>query len=139
MTDNVFLDKKKKPDNILIKQALGEAYPVWDYFLTQLNNDYKFLHEEWKFYGSKYGWGMKMLMKKRNLFFFSVCNNFFIITFVFGDRGVMAVEKSDLPSFLINELVNAAKYAEGRGLKILVRNKDDIHNIIKLVKIKVEN
>ena len=49
------------------------------------------------------------------------------------------MEKSDLPKELITELKNARKYAEGRGLRIDVKNSADIEHIKKLVEIKVNN
>jgi hypothetical protein len=139
MNDNAFIEKKKKPDASMIEEALGESYALLKQFFDQLNQEYNFLNDEWKFYGSKYGWSQKVYLKKRNLFFFSAAKDYFTIAFVFGDRGVQAVEKSDLPPVLINELVNANKYAEGRGLKIPVKNISDVEIVLKLVKIKVEN
>jgi hypothetical protein len=58
---------------------------------------------------------------------------------VFGDKAVAAAEQSDLPQDLITTLKNARKYAEGRGLQIDVKRSADVKNIMKLVKIKVDN
>ena len=104
-----------------------------------VKKDYKFISEEWKYYGTKYGWSQKIYLKKRNLFFFTACENCFIVAFVFGDRGVKAVENSNLPVNLINKLVTAPKYAEGRGIKIIVQNESDIAQVLCLIRIKIEN
>jgi hypothetical protein len=58
---------------------------------------------------------------------------------VVNAKAVTAVEKSDLPHELITELKNARKYAEGRGLRIDVKNSTDVEHIKKLVEIKVNN
>jgi len=97
------------------------------------------LTEDWKFYGQKSGWILKTLRKKRNLFFFIPLKGSFKVSFVFGDKAVAAVEKSDLPQGLITTLKNARKYAEGRGLQIDVKRPADVKNIMKLVNIKVNN
>ena len=60
-----------------------------------------------------------------------------MIAFIFGDKAVAAVQKSNLPKKLIRELTNAKRYAEGRGLRIEVKKKSDVKNIIALVAIKV--
>ena len=95
--------------------------------------------EDWKFYGVKSGWILKTLRKKRNLFFFVPLEGSFQISFVFGDKAVAAAQKSELPQELITELKNARKYAEGRGLRIDVKNSADVEHIKTLVEIKVNN
>jgi len=63
----------------------------------------------------------------------------FKITFVFGDKAVSVVEKSDLPKEIINTLKGTKKYMEGRGIQIDVKDLEDVKNIKKLVEIKVNN
>jgi len=139
MAENYFIEKKTKPDLTSVKNILCDSYNIWENLLNQLKKDYKFISEEWKYYGTKYGWSQKIYLKKRNLFFFTACEKCFIIAFNFGDRGVKAVENSNLPGNLINKLVNAPKYAEGRGIKIIVQNESDIGQVLCLIRIKIEN
>ncbi len=139
MTENVFTDKEVKPNDQLLAEALGNTYKYWVEIKTSLKKEYGDLTEEWKCYGSKYGWSLKMFYKKRNLFFFTAYNKYFGIGFVFGDKAVSAVEKSDLPKQLIEELKSAKKYAEGRGLRLEIKKQGDIKNILKLVEIKTKN
>ncbi len=82
---------------------------------------------------------IKVLRKKPNLFFFIPQEGHFKITFVFGDKAVSAVEKSNLPKSIINDLLTARKYMEGRGLQIDVTSQADAQHIKKLLKIKIEN
>jgi hypothetical protein len=139
MTENSFLEKKQRPDLPGLKKALGDSFEIWENFLNELKKDYKFINEEWKYYGTKYGWSLKIYLKKRNLFFFTAGKNCFIIAFVFGDRGVKAVENSGLSPDLINKLVTAPRYEDGRGIKITVQKTPDIVQVNNLVKIKIEN
>jgi hypothetical protein len=139
MQTNLFMDKSIKPDNRKLSKVLGASYKYWEEIKKSLTNEYGELIEEWKYYGQKSGWTLKLLLKKRNLFFFAAYNKYFVIVFVFGEKAVAAIEKSDLPKKLIEELRNAKKYVEGRGLRIEVRKKSDIEIIKKLVAIKVSN
>ncbi len=82
---------------------------------------------------------MKTLLKKRNLFFFTPLDGCFRIGFVFGDKAVAVVEQSDLPNEIKNELTNARKYAEGKGIMIVVKNQQDVEKVKKLIDIKVNN
>ena len=139
MSVSVFEDKAIMPDNKMLAKALGKSNRLWQDIKKHLKAEYGELIEEWKFYGQKSGWILKMLRKKRNLFFFVPIKDSFQVSFIFGDKAVAAVEKSDLPKKLITELKDARKYAEGRGLRIDVKSSADVENIKKLVEIKVNN
>ena len=139
MSVSVFEDKATIPDDKMLAKALGKSNRLWQEIKKHLKAEYGELIEEWKFYGQKSGWILKTLRKKRNLFFFVPLEGSFQVSFIFGEKAVAAVEKSDLPKELITELKNARKYAEGRGMRIDVKNSADIEHIKKLVEIKVNN
>jgi hypothetical protein len=52
---------------------------------------------------------------------------------------VAAVERGDLPEDIKNELKNARKYVEGRGLRIEVTSQKEVEHVKKLIDIKVGN
>jgi hypothetical protein len=139
MAASVFDDKSTMPDDKMLAKALGKSNRLWQEIKKNLKAEYGELIEDWKFYGQKSGWILKTLRKKRNLFFLIPLKGSFQISFVFGEKAVAVVGKSGLPQELITELKNARKYAEGRGLRIDVKNSEDVENIKKLVEIKVNN
>lgn len=49
------------------------------------------------------------------------------------------IEKSDLPKNIIEEIKNAIKYAEGRGLRMAIKKPNDIKLVLRLTKIKISN
>lgn len=124
---------------VVFQGVLGESAKLWQEIKRTLEEQYGPSTEEWKFYNQKSGWILKVIRKKRNLFFFTPLEGQFRIDFVFGDRAVAAVEQSDLPVTIIDGLKNARKYVEGRGIRIDVRSADDVENVIKLVGIKISH
>ena len=132
-------DKNVEPDDQMLKEAFGETSIIWEKIKQHLNSEYGVMTEEWRFYNQKSGWIMKTLKKKRNLFFPIPLKNYFKLNFVFGDKAVKEVEKSDLPEGIINDLKNTRKYVEGRGIQIEVKSDDDFENIKKLIAIKIHN
>jgi len=134
-----FKDKATMPDDKMLAKALGKSNRLWQEIKKHLKAEYGELNEEWKFYGQKSGWILKTLRKKRNLFFFIPLKDSFQVSFIFGDKAVAAVQKSDLPKKLVTELKNARKYAEGRGLRIDVKNSADVEHVKRLVEIKINN
>ncbi len=136
---SIFLDKAVKPNDAMLARALGRSFSYWEDIKISLQKEHGALTEEWKFYGASSGWTLKLLRKKRNLFFFAPCENYFRIAFVFGDKAVHEAEASTLPPAMIRELTSAKRYAEGRGLRVDVKKKSDIKNIMTLTAIKVNN
>lgn len=139
MAEIVFNIKDKKPNDTLLAKKLGASFKYLKEIKKQIKEKYGETKEEWKFYGQKYGWQLKTLLKKRNLFFFIPYDSFFRIVFVFGDRAVEEIEKGDISNNLKDEVKKAKKYAEGRGLSIDVKDGKHIEDVKKLIDIKINN
>lgn len=139
MEEYLFLDKTSEPTDEQLKDVLSDSYKYWTEIQEEISSKYGETISEWKFYTKKTGWTRKTLLKKRNLFFFKPYNNHFKLTFIFGDKAVGAIEKSDVSEELIKELLSAKKYAEGRGLTVEVSKKSNLKNIYKLIDIKINN
>jgi len=119
--------------------TLGTSYKLWDKIKTALTTNNGDLNEDWKFYGQKIAWTLRLLYKKRNLFFLTPYENYFQIGFVFSDIAASVIEKSNLPKNIIEEIKNTRKYAEGRGLRISVNKSNDVKLVLKLTEIKISN
>lgn len=139
MSDIIFIDKTNSPDEESLNKALGETSQYWVEIKEFIGTNFGEYREEWKFYSAKYGWTQKVLLKKRNLLFFTPVKGYFRLAFVFGDKAVLAVEKSDLPGKIKTDLGSARKYMEGRGIQLEVKNSTDVKNVFKLLEIKVNN
>jgi hypothetical protein len=139
MALSVFLDKSVKPDEQGLAEALGDKKQLWDQLKAYVKEIFPDIIEDWKHYGKNSGWTMKLLKKKRNLFFSYPGDNEFTVVFVFGDKAVQAIEDGDFPRDIVDTLKAARKYAEGRGLKVTIDNRDDVETVKKLIDIKVKN
>jgi hypothetical protein len=139
MSASIFADKNKKPTDKMLKVALGKTYAFWEGIKKHILSEYGKATEDWKFYNVRSGWLLKTLLKKRNLFFFVPVEDYFKLSFIFGDKAVEAVVKSDLPENIKTTLRNAKKYMEGRGLSIDVKTSEDVEITKKLVDIKINN
>lgn len=139
MALSVFLDKSKRPGEHDLSEVLGDTKQLWDQVKTYVKETVPDIIEDWKHYGKNSGWTMKLLKKKRNLFFSYPGQGHFTVVFVFGDKAVQAVENSSLPPDIIKTLKEAKKYAEGRGLPVTVKTRDDVEVVKKLITIKIAN
>jgi hypothetical protein len=137
MDTSVFPDRSKKPDTRRLNRAIGESGPCWKAIKAHITEKHGKATEEWKYYGPKAGWVLKVLLKRRNLFFFTPLEGYFRVTFVFSDKAAAAVEKSNLRAALKKDLRDARRYVEGRALRIEVKRQKDVASIKKLVDIKI--
>lgn len=94
------------------------------------------LKPEWKYYGAKLGWNLKLFRGKRNLCFISPHEDHWTIAFALGARAVDSALNSDLPDSVKQEIRDARKYAEGRGVRITVREPQDLVAAETLLEIK---
>ena len=139
MYQSAFIEREHKPDSELLSKVLGESHPLWQEIKEHLDQTFGEIVEEWKYYGLKSGWVLKMFKKKRNLFFFIPVQSFFVISFVFGDKAVNQILETGFPGEIKTTIQNARKYVEGRGLPIEVRSEDEVEQVKTLVEIKVNN
>jgi hypothetical protein len=136
---SVLIDKSPRPNEKTLSGVLGASFKSWTEIKNAITEEHGTTREEWKHYGTKSGWVLKLLLKKRNMFFLIPGDRHFTLGFVFGDRAVEAIEKSNLPAAMIREVKDARRYAEGRGLRIEVRNRTAVSHVLKLVDIKVRS
>ena len=73
------------------------------------------------------------------MFFFQPFANYFFLTFVFGDKAANVIEESDVSEALKRVLRDAKKYAEGRGLLVEVKTRNDLADVYRLIDIKINN
>ena len=139
MSASIFTDKNQQSDPKMLSEPLGDSYQVWEEINNHLQSTYGELIREWKFYGKNYGWQLKTLLKKRNLFFFIPHHNYFTLVFVFGDQAVSVIQQSDLPPDIKETLGKVKKYAEGRGLSLDIFSPEKKEMIKKLIEIKINH
>ncbi len=139
MEDNAFNDKSVVPDGRTLLKTLGDMGEIWLELRRYVQSNYGPAIEEWKYYGPKSGWTMKLLSPRKNLFFFTALRGGFRLSFVFGDRAVEAILRSDLPKQIIDEVASAKKYPEGKGLRVEVKDRRAAAAIRELIRIKAEN
>lgn len=133
---SVFIQKATKPLTEDLKKVLGDTFELWMILseFTKKSNPDSF--EEWKYSGDKYGWSFRIRDKKRVLIYLLPREKFFKIAFVFGQKATNNIFESNIAEHLINEIKLAKAYAEGRGIRIEVREKSIMADIKKLITIK---
>jgi hypothetical protein len=140
MDSNVFMDKSKKPGDSDLKEVLGDKYVLWQQIHDYILQQYPAAIEEWNFSGAKYGWSFRMKDKKRAIaYFLARDNKSFKVALVYGEKATQQALNSSVSDLIKNEIREARVYAEGRGFRLDIPDKNIIPDIKTLIDIKISN
>jgi len=121
-----------EPTEAELRSLMGESYAALEAFLEK-NAD---LRPEWKYYGAKLGWSLKLFQSKRNICFLGPHENYLGVAFVLGAKAVEAALKSKLPDAVKKQVRESPQYAEGRGVRFVIKLKKDLAPAQMLLEIK---
>jgi hypothetical protein len=137
-TPNAFIGKTSLPTTKEIVTALGSTADLWKQLVDWLAEQ-GVAEEEWKSSSPKYGWSLRLKLKKRTIVYLGPCAGCFRVAFVLGDRAVAAARQSGLAKSTLKLLDEAPRYAEGTGVRLMVKAPKDLAAIRKLALIKLAN
>jgi hypothetical protein len=139
MALSAFDDRSKAPAAADLVRTLGRSSTHWEQLVAQLSSEYAPLDETWIFSGAKWGWSLRLKRKKRTVLYMTPCKKHFLVGFALGQKAVKAAHEGALPHSILAAIDEAPRYAEGRGLRIEVRNKTDRENVLALAAVKMAN
>ncbi len=136
---NIFIEKGLIPTDQDLIENLGTTYALWHQIQEFVLDQHPKGLKEWNYPGKKYGYSYRIKDKKRAILYFLPRKNYFEVAFVYGQKATDLIMESDISLEIKNKLIKARKYAEGRGIRIEVKNDLNITDIKKLVEIKLAN
>lgn len=136
---NAFIGKSAQPTSEEVTTALGPSAIVWKEFLDWLAEEKGITDQEWNSSSPKYGWALRMKLKKRNIFYLGPCDGCFRVAFVLGDKAMSAARQSKLSKSVLKALDEAPRYAEGTGVRLMVSTTKDLAPIRILATVKMAN
>ncbi|MBK8089061.1 MAG: DUF3788 domain-containing protein [Chitinophagaceae bacterium] len=136
---SIFTDKEKKPTEADLKKANGRTYSSWKSLAEFTYQSYPSATEGWNFSGDKYGWSFRISDKKRALIYLLPRDGFFKVAFVFGQKATDEILTADIADAIKTELKNAKVYAEGRGIRLDVKDQSTLKDLKKLISIKISH
>jgi hypothetical protein len=138
-TSNAFTGITVQPTAEEVSAALGPSAPAWKQFIDWLAEEQGVADQEWKSTSPKYGWSLRLKLKKRTIVYLGPCHRCFRVGFVLGDKAVAAARQGGLSKAVLKLLDEAPRYAEGTGLRLIVKGTKDLAAIRKLAAIKLAN
>ena len=134
---SVFTDKTLKPTDKDLSDKLGVNYELWKRIYNMVFSKYPGGLAEWNYPGKNYGWGFRIKDKKRAIIYLLPRDQYFKVAFVFGDKAVKEIMESKVSDEIKLSISEATKYAEGRGIRIDVKDDSILFDIELLIDIKL--
>lgn len=136
---SVFTEKSEMPTLAMLKKAIGMTFPIWQELQIYTCQLYPGAKEEWNYRGDKFGWSFSVKDHKRVIIYLLPRDKYFKVAFVFGKKAVEDVMESDIADKIKSELMEAKVYAEGRGIRIPVRDVSNVNDLKEMIRIKIAN
>jgi uncharacterized protein DUF3788 len=139
MALSAFDEKSRQPSDQHLAAILGSSSVPWNELRRVIASRFDPVSEEWGFTSESTGWGLRLKQKERIILYMTPCRGYFPVSFALGEKAVKAAHESDLPIAILKIIDSAKKYAEGRGVRLEIRNSDEVESVAKLAAIKIAN
>ncbi len=137
MAFSAFDDKSHEPQAKELQHVLGRSRAHWDKLVAHVAAEFAPMTSTWGFAGAKWGWSLRLKQKKRTVLYMTPCHKHFVVGFALGEKAVKAAHAVPLSDAILATIDGAAKYAEGRGVRIEVRTKKDLAGVEGLAAVKM--
>ena len=134
---NAFIGRAEKPTSSDLTEVLSGAHPLWNTAITLVEEVTGPLRQEWKSYGRKSGWVLKLMQGKQTVSYLSPSSGYFGVSVVLGASSVSALSEQGASADLVEMVTSARHYVEGTPVMIEVRDAADIQTVLCLVRAKL--
>lgn len=139
MALSIFDNKKNLPDQKELLSVLENTYKHWTEIKEFLKEEYSEVTGEWKYVGKNYGWGFRLRDKKRVVVYLTPCDGYFKFSILFCEKATAEALNSNISKETKINIESSKVYAEGRGIRIDVKDSKPIKDIKKLIVIKLQH
>ncbi|MCC8187287.1 MAG: DUF3788 domain-containing protein [Bacteroides sp.] len=125
------------PSDKVLNSVLGDnLYSVLGSFLETITSEAYGLSIEWRFYNDGKTWLGKVTHKKKTIFWLSVWEGFFKVSFYFTEKHREGIAALDIPEAIRQEFALAKPTGKLIPLIIDVYNRNQLQDIQTIVRLK---
>ena len=130
-------DRSHIPSPTEVDDSLGPSARLWTRLVTSVEKVHAPIEQAWSFSGPKYGWSLRLKRKDRIVLYLIPKLGHFLVGVVLGEKAVLAAREVDLPATVLEAIENARPYAEGRGIRVPVRDAEGVRAAMTLAALKM--
>jgi hypothetical protein len=132
----VLSDKEVFPTDEVLVSIIGDKMDLWHILMNSVKDLYPDSTGGWNYYNDGKSWLFKMTRKKKTMFWTTVFEDTFRVTFYFGDKAEVLIFGSDLSEIIKADFKTAKRYGMIRAITVKVNGQSDIDTVLKLITIK---
>jgi hypothetical protein len=137
MEKPILADKEQFPTEEIIFSHIGESRIHWETIFGHIHANYPEFVSEWRYYNDGKSWLLKTTRKSKTIFWLSVRQDSFQITFYFGDKAEPVILASSISDSLKDAFQNGKRFGKIRAITVQVENGDDGEDVKSLIEIKL--
>lgn len=137
MNKYILFDSDIYPSDAIIFEHIGEYKTLWNCFFKEIADDYPTLNGNWKYYNDVKSWLYKMTNKSKTIFWLSLYENSFRVTYYFNSKNEDFVYNSSLPQEIKDSFKTMNSGKKFKNFTITVKSRDDLGIIMNLLSIKL--
>ncbi len=125
------------PSDEIIFAIIGEKKMLWKAIMKYMSDNYAGSSGEWRFYNDGKRWLFKMVYKKKTVFWATIMDRAFKITFYMGNKAENIINNSELSAEIKEDFKTAKRYGLIRPLSFIIKQQNDFENVLKIIAIKI--
>jgi hypothetical protein len=134
---SAFGDKSRPPEPAALRRVLGASAKLWFELVSHVTEKHAPVTEQWNFSGVKFGWSLRLKRPERVVLYMTPQAGAFSVGVVLGEKAAKAAHQSGLPDSILEMIDSAPRYAEGRGIRMVVASPADVLAVQKLAAVKM--
>lgn len=139
MAKSIFREKAIQPDDEMITVILSGSKELWDSIIAHVSETYPQATQEWKFYGSAWGWCLVLSSKKKKLVYLTPADKHFLCSFIFSENGRELSRQADFSADILKTIETGKDNNAGRTFDISVADKQSLELSKALLNIKAKS
>ncbi|MDR0332967.1 MAG: DUF3788 domain-containing protein [Dysgonamonadaceae bacterium] len=126
------------PSEEVLKNVLGQVYALWAEFETQIIQGEFALTPEWNYYNDGKSWLCKVCHKKKTVFWLSVWEGHFRITFFFTEKHLEGISELNISEQIKEDFCRMKPIGKLLPMMINIDKQSQLADVLKIVKFKKE-
>lgn len=130
-------DKEIYPDEKVLSDTLGEVKNLYDKLINTISKSDYNLTPEWRFYNDYKSWLCKVVYKKKTIFWLSIWDKCFKITFYFNDKNAPGLNNIDMSDELKEDFFRSTSTNKFKPLIFVIKSDKQFDDIYKVIRYKL--
>jgi len=124
------------PTEEVIEKFLGESFSVYKLLIDTIIDEPYTLSPEWNFYRDGKAWLCKVQFKKKTIFWLSVWEGYFNVTFYFTEKTSSGIADLDIDERIKYDFINCKPNGKFLPLTLVMKNKEQLADLLKITEYK---